>query len=144
MNKLLFISIFCIASFTVNGQRATFGASDPDTLNASETIYQYIGDTSTVWASALEIEYPAELVILVQSDSLSGATAATITVEYCLDNDCTLTYTAGTLTANGAASQQLRVEDLNFVEQKIRVKGVATSGTQETKFQTAWAIKRRQ
>ena len=140
--KSTLILFFLTIALSASAQfRFASGEVGPDTLNASETLYHYIGGTS--WATARQFEYPGEFVILVQSDSLSGATAATITVEYCLDDACTLTYTAGTLTANGAASQQLRVEDLNLIEQKIRVKGVATSGVQATKFQTTWAFKRR-
>lgn len=139
-------SIFVILSFlfalNLNAQfRSEFSELQIDTIGASDTIYHYVGGTS--WATARSFIYPSELVVLVQTDSLSGATGATILVQYCIDDDCSVLYNAGTLTVNGAASQQLRVEDLNFIEQKARVRCISPSGTQATKIQTVWAVKRR-
>lgn len=136
------LTLICIAySVIVSGQlRFAAGEVGPDTLNANETLYQYIGGTS--WETATQFDKPGELVILVQADSLSGNVGGTISVEFCLDDACVLAYTAGSLAISGSSSQQLRIKDTNFAEQKVRVKAVATADVQALKYQTTYTFKR--
>lgn len=140
--KNFLIAIITLFAFSANAQfKSEFRLTDPDTSAQSETNYIYIGGTS--WATATAFVDPGELLIVVQTDSLSGATDGTVTIEGACDTDGTIVSPAlGSLTTNGAASQFLVFEDLNAVYLKYRIKIVNESGTQSNKTQAAWAFKR--
>ena len=132
----------CLAfSLTATAQNFDSGYMGPDTASASETVYLYPVGTS--WATnRQDLKNLVALEVVVRTDSLSGATAGTATIEYCYDEDCTVVYTAATLTVNGPTAQYLRLQDTAFLARKFRVKLVNTSATQATKIQGVWSYKR--
>ena len=149
MRKLLFSLIaICAFAFTsdVSAQAPLLYAGEmgPDTLNNSETIYHYPGGTS--FATSRRFTYLGDLEVHIKSDSLSGATATTYTLEVSNDLAGTAWYTVDTELGNGATSQVLKFDtdpDGNgFIPTWFRVKGVST-GTQATKFQTTYSWKKR-
>lgn len=138
---ILFIA-FASVSFA-QGNRVLAVLTAADTASASETIYLYpLGGTS--WATTGALDYNCGLEFLVETDSLSGATAATGYIEVAYDDAGTYVYQAATLTVNGATNQQLRLEDTDFLGRKIRYKQVNTSGVQSTKAQGVLVVKRKQ
>lgn len=144
MKQLFVILFLAIASVSfAQGNRVLAVLTAADTAAASETIYLYpLGGTS--WATTGAIDYNAGLEFLVETDSLSGATAGTLTIEVAYDDAGTYNYAAGTLTLNGAANQQLRLEDTDFLGRKIRAKLVNTGATQSNKIQGVLVVKRKQ
>lgn len=147
MKRVLFslIAIFAFA-FTMSAQAPLLytGEMGPDTLNNAETIYHYPSGTS--FATSRRFTQLGDLEVHVKSDSLSGATAVTYTLETANDLAGTVWATVDTELGNGATSQVLVFDtdpfDHGFVPTWWRLKAVST-GTQATKFQTTFAWKKR-
>lgn len=142
--KNLFLILCTFIAFNATAQfgKSEFRLSAPDTSSASQTHYIYVGGTTA--GTATLFTDLVQLNIIVKTDSLSGATAGTVTVEVCNDPDGSIWYpTSSTLTVNGATSQYLNFEDTDFNNSKARVKIVNTSATQSNKMQIAWATKRK-
>jgi len=139
------IFIFCIVLFALNANaqfKQEFQLETPDTSSASQTHYVYPTGTS----GATETGYGdnGSLAIVIKTDSLSGATAGTVSIEFAADDAGTIWVPwTTTLTVNGAASQYLTYDDDNFSYYKWRAKIVNTGATQSNKMQVAWAYKRR-
>ena len=149
MRKLLFSLIaICAFAFTsdVSAQAPLLytGEMGPDTVNASETIYHYPNGTS--FATSRRFTQLGDLEVYVQSDSLTGATAVTYTLQAALDLAGTSWATVDTETGNGATSQVLVFDtdpfDHGFIPTWWRIKATST-GTQTTKFRTTYAFKKR-
>ena len=142
MKKLFFLTLFSALYFVSNAQfYGRQGEVGPDTLTNQDTVYHYIGGTSC--ATASDLRELGSLEILVRTDSLSGATGATLLFQYAYDDDCTFWYDAGTATINGAAAQYSRHEDTEFTARKARVRVISPSSTQSTKVQTVYSFKKR-
>lgn len=143
--KNLFIVLCTLIAFNVSaqiGRNGEFRSQTPNTSSASQTHYIYVGGTTA--GNALLFTDLVELNVIIKTDSLSGATAGTVTVEVCNDGDGTTWYpTSSTLTVNGAASQYLNFEDTDFNNSKCRVKIVNTSATQSNRMLVTWAAKRK-
>lgn len=137
------LSFLIIASFALagNAQYQFRSGFMEDTLTNAETAYLYPADAATA-ATAPNFRDFGALEVVIVSDSLSGATAGTATLQYCFDENCTYTYDAATLTINGAAQQVSRTEDTEFVPLKFRVKFV-TTGTQSTRERVYYTWKRK-
>jgi len=147
MRKLLFSLIaICAFAFSMDAQAPLLytGEMGPDTLNNAETVYHYPNGTS--FATSRRFTQLGDLAVYVQSDSLTGATAVTYTLEAALDLAGTSWATVDTETGNGATSQVLVFDtspfDNGFIPTWWRLKAVST-GTQTTKFQTTYAFKKR-
>ena len=152
MKKVLF-SIFMIATvafaftpteMTAQAPLLYTGEMGPDTLNNAETVYHYPNGTS--FATSRRFTQLGDLEVYVQSDSLTGATAVTYTLQAALDLAGTSWATVDTETGNGATSQVLVFDtdpfDHGFIPTWWRIKATST-GTQTTKFQTTYAFKKR-
>lgn len=144
MKQLFVILFLAVASVSfAQGNRIISVLTAADTSSASQTHYLYpLGGTS--WATTGAIDYNAGVEFLIETDSLSGATAGTLTIEVAYDDAGTYSYAVGTLTVNGATNQQLRLEDTDFLARKIRAKIVNTAGVQSTKIQGVLVVKRKQ
>ena len=147
MKKVLFSLIaICAFAFSMNAQAPLLytGEMGPDTLNNAETVYHYPNGTS--FATSRRFTQLGDLEVYVQSDSLTGATAVTYTLQVALDLAGTSWATVDTETGNGATSQVLVFDtdpfDHGFIPTWWRIKAVST-GTQTTKFQTTYAFKKR-
>lgn len=144
MKKYLFLLLTfagILATTNINAQSLLYtGEMGPDTLNASETIYQYPNGTSV--STSRRFTALGALEILVRVDSLSGATGGTMTLQTCNDLNCDEWYDAGTLTINGSTTQYYRFEDTLFVPTRFRLKYVAPGGTQATKVKATYSFKK--
>lgn len=115
-----------------------------DTIGASDTVYFYLGGTiATTASSAPRITENGSLGMVIVSDSISGATGATVTIEYCPDLTGTEWYTYATLAPlNGAAQQiQIATEDVIFLARKARMVVTAPGGAQATRLRFYYAFK---
>ena len=138
--KYVFLSILLAISLSASAQTTT-GYLGPDTITAGQSATLYPVGTS--WATNLQdLDKVVGLEVVVQVDSLSGATAGTAYVQYCYDDDCTITYNAATGTVNGVTTT-LRTEDEIFNARKWRVVVTNTGATQSNKVQVVYSIKRR-
>lgn len=139
--RYLILFILCGVGLTASAQVRYSQGAMIDTLTNAETVYLYPNDAATA-AAAPDFKDPGALELVIVSDSLSGSTAGTATLQYCYDDACTYTYDAATLTINGAAQQISRTEDTDFNARKFRVKFV-TTGTQSTHVRVAynWKVK---
>lgn len=137
------LSLFILIAFALqsNAQVQYREGYMIDTLTNAETSYLYPGDAVSA-ASAGDFKEWGALELVIISDSLSGSTAGTVTLQYCYDDACTYTYDAATLTLNGATQQVSRTEDTEFNARKFRLKSV-TTGTQSTHIRVAYSWKRR-
>ena len=147
MKKVLFSLIaICAFAFSMNAQAPLLytGEMGPDTLNNAETVYHYPNGTS--FATSRRFTQLGDLEVYVQSDSLTGATAVTYTLQVALDLAGTSWATVDTEIGNGATSQVLVFDtdpfDHGFIPTWWRIKATST-GTQTTKFQTTYAFKKR-
>jgi|GEM_PF-5010493 len=145
--KHIFIAItFLLAvAFTASAQTPQMyaGTMGPDTVNASETIYHYPGGTS--FATARRFRDLGALEVLVQLDSLSGATNVDVTVQYSYDILGTLWYDASTTSLNAGSNtlgRFVRLEDADLTATWARIKAVGT-GVQATRFRSSYAFKKR-
>ncbi len=116
------------------------GEMGPDTINSGETLYHYPGGTS--FATARRFRDLGALEVLIQSDSLSGATNGTAVLQVSYDLAGTQWYDVTSLTLNGAATQYSKTEDADFTPTWFRIKYTGT-GVQATKVQSSYAFKRR-
>jgi len=137
MKYILSLIALLFISLGVNAQAEN---ENLDTLNSGETVYYYPNDAATI-ALARDFKTGGNLLIMIQSDSLSGATDVVTVIQYA-NEDASLWFTqaSGTLTSNGAASQTLIFEDAVFGASKWRIRSVA-NGTQATKISTSWRYK---
>lgn len=133
--------ILCACAFSLKAQVQYRESYMIDTLTNAETAYLYPGDAVSA-ALAGDFKEGGALELVIVSDSLSGSTAGTATLQYCYDDACTYTYDATSLTLNGAAQQISRTEDTDFNARKFRVKFV-TTGTQSTHVRVAYVWKRK-
>lgn len=139
--KYLILSLFAVLCFNLNAQVQYREGSGEDTLTNAETAYLYPGDAASA-AAALDFKEYGTLELVIVTDSLSGATAGTATLQYCYDDACTVLYDAASLTINGATQQVSRTEDAEFSARKWRVKFV-TTGTQSTRARVYYTWKRK-
>src|SRR6186713_3207489 len=126
MKYLLSLIALLFISLGVNAQAEN---ENLDTLNSGETVYYYPNDAASI-ALSRDFKTGGNLLIMIQSDSLSGATGVATVIQYA-NEDASLWFTqaSGTLTSNGAASQTLIFEDAVFGASKWRIRSVA-NGTQ--------------
>lgn len=137
--RTIIFSILMVLGFGANAQSIVTGYVT-DTLANAETIYLYVGSTQSVTGAARLSEYGVLSTALV-SDSLSGSTAVTATIEYAIDDAGSYWYTHATLTAlNGATSQVQVTEDAVFAARKARIKLVG-AGTQSTRVRLYYCFK---
>jgi hypothetical protein len=139
--KYLILSLFAFVCFNLSAQVQYREGYAIDTFVNSTVEYIYPNDAASAGA-AVDFKELGTLEVVIVTDSLSGSTAGTVTLQYCYDDACTYTYDAATLTVNGATQQVSRTEDTDFTPRKWRVK-LAGSGTQTTKCQVYHTFKRK-
>jgi hypothetical protein len=139
--KYLIVTLFLAFCFTAKAQVQYREGSGEDTLTNAETAYFYPGDAASA-AAAIDFKEFGSLEVAIVTDSLSGATAGTATLQFCYDDACTVLYDAASLTINGATQQVSRTEDTDFTARKWRVKYV-TTGTQSTRARVYYTWKRK-
>ncbi len=139
--KYLSILLFALFALNANAQyKYEFQYETPDTSSASQTHYIYPSGTSG--ATETGFMRNGSLAIAIAADSLSGATAGTVTLEFACDEAASFWVPyATTLTANGPNQCSLYYDDNDFSFYKWRVKIVNTSATQSNKLRVAWAFK---
>jgi len=137
------LSLFIVCVFALAGDAQIFRSGFmEDTVAASETIYLYPGDAATASFGTNFNEFGALQTVIVL-DSLSGATAATVTLQYCFDAACNYTYDVSTTTMNGPTQQVIHNEDAEFIAKKFRVKVVVTAGVQSDRIRCWYNWKRK-
>ena len=140
--KHIFLSlILCAFALVGNAQVQIRYGTMEDTITNAETAYLYPSDVATAALSPLFKELGC-LQVTITTDSLSGSTAGTVTLEGCYDASCTYVATIATLTMNGATQQVSTTEDSEFNFVKWRVKEVG-SGTLSTRVRVGYAWKRK-
>lgn len=146
--KHILILAFCLISFVAVSQtQYRYGITAYDTSSASQTHYIYPG-TNTI-AGTVKFKEAGDLEVLFQLDSLSGATAGTMTLQFAYSDiaaprwyDVT-TYTYGSGVAGATIIWSSRTQALNFTALKWRIRVVNTSGTQSNKAWAEYTWKRR-
>lgn len=141
MKQIFNVILLCLVALGVNAQTQYRQGFMRDTMTNADTSYLYPADAATA-ALATNFRELGVLAVTIVSDSLSGSTAGTATLQYCYDADCNYTYDAATLTLNGAATQVSRTEDTDFDALKFRIK-IITSGTSSTYVRSYYSWKRK-
>ncbi len=112
---------------------------------AVDTVTIYLG--AGHWGTSAQAQIFRDfgsLEVYCRTDSLSGSTAATATLQYSYDEGNTIWYTESTLmTLNGAAAQNTQYTDNSFTARCARVQVICASTTQTDKVRVGWCFKKR-
>ena len=149
MKKFLFlfsfVAILMASTVQVNAQYTGYLLDTLKSSSSIDTVILYPGGTTSRGATTATLSkaftVPGDLSVIIHTDSLSGATNATLYVEFANANTPNIWYRASTTTLNGAAVQQIHVEDNDFTSRKWRIWAVTASGTQNTRIKAEWNFK---
>ncbi len=154
MKKIFFLLTFCLSfalSFQAIGQYDGYLNDTISSSSSIDTLYLYFGGSTETGAAsaALSKSFGIEgsMNIICHTDSLSGATDATLYVQYANRSVPTLWHTASSTYLNGSATQSINVDDPEFTADKCRLMvitgTVSGAGTQAIRIQSEWTFKRK-
>lgn len=149
MKKFLFlfsfVAILMASTVQVNAQYTGYLLDTLDSSSSIDTLILYPGGTNSNGAASATLSkgftVPGALDIIIQTDSLSGSTNATLYVEVANATTPNLWHRVSTTTLNGAAVQRINYEDTALTNRKWRIWGVTASGTQKTRVKAEWNFK---
>jgi hypothetical protein len=140
--SFLFLLAFAVSNAQV---QVRYGATAADTSSASQTHYIYPG-TNTI-AGTIKFKEAGDLETFVKVDSLSGATAGTVQLQFAYTDEAAPTWydvgTALTIGSGGTVQWTQRTQTLNFTGLKWRYKIVNSGATQSNRMIAYYTWKRR-
>lgn len=139
------IALICLIALMTSPLQMSaqqYGDVATDTVNASENLIRYIGGTSA--SDCAYFPYAHDFVLAVKGDSLSGATNTNVILEAAYGYTVTAWVPLDTVNINGAASNHKAIWVTGVqAGARYRTRSTAPSGTQATKVESEWWVRKR-
>lgn len=141
--KHILLSIFALfLVLGVQAQNSGFMFDTIETSSSIDTVDLYPGYTneggSATGAYSKLFAPGGNMTCYCEADSLSGSTAGTMYLQYGHGSSPTIWYTAKTTTLNGAATITAYQQSSPFGFNRMRVRAISASGTQNTRIRCSW------
>lgn len=146
MKKILLFAMLFVGFVSAQAQNSGFMFDTLESVSGIDTVYLYpggdagVGDDSTTTVTESKLFQPGGiLTVFCETDSLSGATGATMVLQFGHTSDPTIWYDKTTTTLNGAAVQEVLTSDTSFGFNRWRIRVIGASSTQKTRIRCSWA-----
>ena len=142
MKKFIFSLLATLSVICVNAQNSGFMFDTIETSSSIDTVDLYPGysnEGGTVNGTYSKLFKPGgTFTCYCEADSLSGSTNATMYLQYGHTSSPTIWYNKTTTTLNGAAVITAYTHSAPLGFDRVRVRSISASGTQNTRVRCSW------